>query len=77
MAAAWADLAALGSTALLWTTDDAALADAAAERVGADALRAGLRPYGRMICSGIPQLSVDVVVTTAGTTPDVRGPVAD
>jgi len=33
MAAAWADLAALGSTALLWTTVDAALADAAAELV--------------------------------------------
>jgi FAD:protein FMN transferase len=33
MAAAWADLAALGSTALLWTTDDAALADATAELV--------------------------------------------
>jgi len=33
MAAAWADLAALGSTARLWTTDDAALADAAAELV--------------------------------------------
>jgi FAD:protein FMN transferase len=33
MAAAWADLAALGSTALLWTTDDATLADAAAELV--------------------------------------------
>jgi thiamine biosynthesis lipoprotein len=32
MAAAWADLAALGSTALLWTTD-AALADATAELV--------------------------------------------
>ena len=33
MAAAWVDLVALGSTALLWTTDDAALADAAAEFV--------------------------------------------
>jgi thiamine biosynthesis lipoprotein len=33
MAAAWADLAALGSTALLWTTDDAALADATTELV--------------------------------------------
>ncbi|MEN3313509.1 MAG: FAD:protein transferase [Actinomycetota bacterium] len=33
MAAAWVDLAALGSTALLWTTDDAALSDATAELV--------------------------------------------
>ncbi len=33
MAAAWADLAALGTTALLWTTDDAALADATEELV--------------------------------------------
>ena len=33
MAAAWADLVALGSTALLWTTDDAALADSMVELV--------------------------------------------
>jgi thiamine biosynthesis lipoprotein len=33
MAAAWADLVALGSTALLWTTDDAALAPGTAELV--------------------------------------------
>lgn len=33
MAAAWADLAALGSAALLWTTDDAALADSTMELV--------------------------------------------
>ena len=33
MAAAWADLAALGSTALLWTSDDVALADATWELV--------------------------------------------
>jgi FAD:protein FMN transferase len=31
MPAAWTDLAALGSTALLWTTDDAALPDAVVE----------------------------------------------